>query len=77
MGHVSPEAAEGGPIAIVKDGDIIEVDIPRRKLRLRLSEAEISRRLKVWKPKQSLAKKGVLKLYQTHVQSVVTGAVLD
>lgn len=77
IGHVSPEAAEGGPIAIVKDGDIIEVDIPRRKLNLRLSEEEIGRRLKAWKPKQSIAKKGVLKLYQKHVQSVVTGAIID
>lgn len=77
IGHVSLEAAEGGPIAIVEDGDIIEVDIPRRKLHLRLSESEIGRRLRAWKPRQSLAKKGVLKLYQMHVQSVVTGAVLD
>jgi dihydroxy-acid dehydratase len=77
IGHVSPEAAEGGPIAIVKDGDIIEVDIPRRKLNLRLSEEEIGRRLKAWKPRRSMAKKGVLKLYQKHVQSVVTGAIID
>jgi dihydroxy-acid dehydratase len=58
-------------------GDIVEVDIHGRKLRLRLSEAEIGRRLRAWKPKQSMAKKGVLRLYQKHVQSVATGAVID
>jgi dihydroxy-acid dehydratase len=77
IGHVSPEAFEGGPIAIVKDGDIIEADIPRRKLNLKLSEAEIKERLKTWKPPRPTAKKGILKLYQKHVQSAVSGATID
>ncbi len=76
IGHVSPEAAEGGPIAIVKDGDIIEVDIIKRKLNLKLSEAEITERLKTWKPPRSTAKKGILKLYRKLVQSAADGATI-
>jgi dihydroxy-acid dehydratase len=76
IGHVSPEAFEGGPIAIVKDGDTIEVDIPRRKLSLNLSGTEINQRLKAWKPPPSRAKKGTLKLYQKLVQSSLNGATI-
>jgi len=76
IGHVSPEAAEGGPIAIVKDGDIIEVDILKRKLNLKLSEEEINKRMKTWKPPGSTAKKGILKLYQKLVQSAADGATI-
>jgi dihydroxy-acid dehydratase len=76
IGHVSPEPAEGGPIAIVKDVDIIEVDILKRKLNLKLSEEEINKRLKTWKPSRSTAKKGTLKLYQKLVQSAADGATI-
>jgi dihydroxy-acid dehydratase len=76
IGHVSPEAAEGGPIAIVRDGDIIEVDIPKRKLSLKLSGAEINERLKAWKPPRSTAQKGILKLYRKLVQSAANGAMI-
>jgi dihydroxy-acid dehydratase len=76
VGHVSPEAADGGPIAIVKDGDMIEVDIPRRKLNLKLSEAEVEERLKRWKPPRSKAKKGILKIYRKLVSSSVNGATI-
>lgn len=76
IGHVSPEAAEGGPIAIVKGGDVIEVDIPKRRLNVELSEAEINERLKTWKPPQSTARKGILKLYQKLVQSAADGATI-
>ncbi|GAG20546.1 unnamed protein product, partial [marine sediment metagenome] len=49
IGHVSPEAASGGPIAIVQDGDVISIDIPRRKLDLKISDSKIKERLKKWK----------------------------
>jgi dihydroxy-acid dehydratase len=76
VGHVSPEAAEGGPIAIVKDGDIVEINIPERKLSLKLSPTEISARLKAWKPPPLTVKKGTLKLYHKLVQSATSGATL-
>jgi dihydroxy-acid dehydratase len=76
IGHVSPEAAEGGPIAAIKNGDIISIDIPRRALNVKLTEEEIGSRLKLWKPKKSRIKKGYLKRYSSLVQSADTGGVL-
>ena len=74
IGHVSPEAAEGGPIAIVEDGDIIKIDIPKRRLDLNLTDDEIRERLKKWKkPKKDL--KGILRRYSQHVSSADKGAV--
>jgi dihydroxy-acid dehydratase len=76
IGHVSPEAAEGGPIAIVKDGDIIEIDMPKRLLNVKLSDEEIKSRLKSWKrPDKKLT--GYLKRYAQLVSSADKGAVLD
>lgn len=76
IGHVSPEAAEGGPIAIVKDGDIIEINIPKRKLEINLSKEEIDRRLRKWvMPKKKLT--GVLKRYSQLVSSADKGAVFE
>ncbi len=63
VGHVAPEAFEGGPIAILKDGDIIEVDIPKRVLNVKLSAEEIQRRLAVWKPRKPRITKGYLARY--------------
>ncbi len=76
IGHVSPEAAEGGPIALVKDGDIIEIDIPERKLELKVSEEELEKRRKKWKPKKKKLE-GVLKKYQMLVSSGAKGAVIE
>jgi len=76
IGHISPEAAEGGPIAIVRDGDIIEIDIPQRKLNLKLSEKEIQERLKRWKKKEKRLT-GVLKRYSKMVSSADKGAVFE
>lgn len=74
IGHISPEAVEGGPIAIVKEGDMIEIDIPNRKLDIRLSEKEINERLGRWtKPEKKLT--GVLKRYSQQVSSADKGAV--
>ncbi|MEX2722808.1 MAG: dihydroxy-acid dehydratase [Candidatus Freyarchaeota archaeon] len=76
VGHVSPEAAEGGPLAIVKDGDIIEVDIPNKTIRLDLPEEEIKRRLEQWKPPEPKYKKGLLAWYSQFVTSADKGAIL-
>jgi dihydroxy-acid dehydratase len=75
IGHVSPEAALGGPIASLEEGDIIEIDIPNHRLNVRLSTGEIERRLKhlpVFEPK---TKTGYLKRYAQQVSSASRGAV--
>ncbi len=75
FGHISPEAAEGGPIAIVQDGDTIEINIPERKLELKVSDEEIGSRLAKWKkPVKKLT--GYLARYAYFVTSGSTGAVL-
>ncbi|MFA4844573.1 MAG: dihydroxy-acid dehydratase, partial [Candidatus Margulisiibacteriota bacterium] len=76
IGHVSPEAAEGGPIAIIKNGDIIDIDIPNRKLHVRLSTSEIEARLAHWKAPKPRFTTGWLARYQQMVTSASTGAVL-
>lgn len=75
IGHVSPEAAEGGPIAIVKDGDSIEIDIKRRKLNLLVSRKEVGARLQRLKLPRPKIQKGYLELYQHIVSSAAEGAV--
>jgi dihydroxy-acid dehydratase len=75
IGHVSPEAAEGGPIAVLEDGDIIKIDIPNRGLNVDISNDEINSRLSNWKPKMQQIKKGYLKRYSYFVQSADKGAV--
>jgi len=76
IGHVSPEAAEGGPIAIVRDGDIIEIDIHAGKLNLKLSTTEIDIRLAHWHEPKPKFTTGWLARYQREVTSASTGAVL-
>ncbi len=76
IGHISPEAAEGGPIAIVKDGDKIVLDIPNRKLELTLSKAEMKKRLAKWKPREPKIKTGWLARYTKVVTSANTGAIV-
>jgi dihydroxy-acid dehydratase len=63
IGHVAPEAAVGGPIAVLRDGDVVEIDVAARKLSVRLSDAEIARRLKDWKPRPKKVTKGYLSRY--------------
>jgi dihydroxy-acid dehydratase len=77
IGHVAPEAASGGEIAILKNGDIIDIDVHKNKLNVRLSSQEIKSRLKKLKPFQSKIKGGWLKRYQRFVTSADTGAVLN
>jgi len=74
IGHVSPEAMEGGPMAIVEEGDVIEIDIPARELNLKLSDDEIQGRLEKWKkPEKKLT--GILARYSRLVSSADRGAV--
>ena len=76
IGHVSPEAAAGGNIALVKEGDIILIDIPNRKIELKVSDEELSERRKTWTaPKQELT--GYIKRYAQHVTSGAKGAVFE
>ncbi|BAF58707.1 dihydroxyacid dehydratase/phosphogluconate dehydratase [Pelotomaculum thermopropionicum SI] len=76
IGHISPEAAEGGVIAIIRDGDIIEIDIPNNSLNVALSEEEIAGRFKDWRPPEPRVKKGYLARYARQVTSASTGAVI-
>ena len=77
IGHVSPEAAAGGPIGLLKDGDIIDIDIPGRKLDVKLSDEELAERQKGWKAPEPRYKKGWLARYTKLATSANTGAVLD
>ncbi|HEY5997437.1 MAG TPA: dihydroxy-acid dehydratase, partial [Candidatus Deferrimicrobiaceae bacterium] len=76
IGHVSPEAADGGPIALVKDGDTIILDIPKRKLTLDVAAAELARRKKKWKAPAPKITKGYLARYAKLVRSADEGAVV-
>lgn len=77
IGHVSPEAAAGGPIGLVKPGDSIEIDIPNRLLTLHVDEQEIERRRAKWTPRDPKIMHGYLGRYAAHVTSADTGAVLE
>jgi len=77
IGHVSPEAADGGPIAIIQDGDIIEYDIPARKINVKLSDEEIRERLKGWKRPEPEIKWGFLgSIYAKIAESADKGGIL-
>lgn len=75
IGHIAPEAAMGGPIAIVEEGDIIEIDIPEKKINIKLEEDEIKERLKRLKVPEPKVKSGYLKYYIDLVGSADKGAV--
>jgi L-arabonate dehydrase len=74
--HVSPEAAAGGPLALVQNGDFIEVDVPGRRLHLDVAEPELAKRRAAWKAPEA-PKRGWYKLYVDHVQQAHLGADLD
>ena len=76
VGHVSPEAAEGGPLAIVRDGDPVSIDIPNRSLHLDLPDAEIQTRLETWKRPEPKFKSGYLALYSRLAESADKGAII-
>ena len=77
IGHVAPEAAEGGPIALVNDGDRITIDIPERKLDLEIPAEELERRHKDWTPPPCKVSRGYLRRYAEMVTSANTGAVFS
>jgi dihydroxy-acid dehydratase len=77
IGHISPEAAERGPLAVVRDGDPIRIDIPRRTLALEVAEAEVARRLAELQPWEPPVRTGYLRRYAQAVTSASTGAVLQ
>ena len=76
IGHVAPEAAAGGPIALVQDGDPVEIDIPKRRLNLLVDEGELARRRESWRPRPPRVTGGFLDLYRHCVSSASEGAVL-
>ncbi|HUT64477.1 MAG TPA: dihydroxy-acid dehydratase, partial [Anaerolineae bacterium] len=76
VGHISPEAAEGGPIAVVRDGDTITVDIPNRRLHLDVSDENIKKRLDAWKRPEPKISKGYLALYSRLAESADKGAII-
>lgn len=75
--HTSPEAAAGGPLAVVRDGDMIELDVEARRIHLDISDAELQARLAEWKPLPDQPESGYAWLHQTHVMGADTGADLD
>jgi len=77
IGHVSPEAYEGGPIALVKDGDEITIDIPGRKLELHVSDEELKNRKAAWKPVRRELPEGYIRRYVKYVGSASKGAILS
>jgi len=77
IGHVSPEAAERGPIAVLKDGDVIKIDIPNHNLEVELSQKEIEWRLSLLPPFEPKIKSGYLKRYSDKVTSASRGAILQ
>jgi dihydroxy-acid dehydratase len=77
IGHVSPEAMEGGPIALIRDGDRIRIDIAKRTVDLLVSDADLAKRRAAWKKPQPKIKKGWLSRYARMVSSAGTGAVMN
>jgi dihydroxy-acid dehydratase len=77
IGHISPEAALGGPIALVKEGDLISIDIPAKRVTLEVGQAELKRRKKAWKAPEPKIKSGYALRYSRLVTSGATGAVFE
>ena len=77
IGHVSPEAAVGGPIALVKNGDLIAIDIPNNSITLKVSDEELAERRAAWVPKEPKITTGYLARYAKLVSSGAQGAVLS
>lgn len=75
--HVSPEAALGGPLALVQNGDLISLDVAARSLVLQVTEEELVVRMAAWKPAEAIASRGYVQIYQLHVEQAHQGADLD
>jgi dihydroxy-acid dehydratase len=77
IGHISPEAAEGGPIALVQEGDRIKIDIPGKTITLLVDDAELARRKAAWQPPEPKIKHGYAARYSRMVSSGSKGAVCE
>jgi dihydroxy-acid dehydratase len=77
VGHVCPEAAVGGPLALLRNGDRITIDAQRRRIEVDLAAAELRRRRAAWRPRRPYATHGVLAKYARDVSSASQGAVTD
>jgi len=77
IGHISPEAMQGGPVAIVEEGDIIAIDIPEKKITLKVSEKEIEKRLSAWSAPEPKIKEGYMARYARMVSSASKGAIVS
>jgi dihydroxy-acid dehydratase len=77
IGHLSPEAMDGGPIALIRDGDMIEIDIPARKINVDVSEEEMARRMEQWRPPEPKVTHGWLAHFAKHATSADKGAYLE
>jgi len=77
VAHIAPEAAAGGPLAIVKDGDLIEIDIPNERLNIDIPDAELNNRLAAWSPPKSKVSKGYLSIYAKMANTAEKGAALN
>jgi len=75
--HASPEAALGGNFAVIQNGDVISLDVANRSLILEVSDEELARRKKAWKPIHKKYDRGYVSLYQKHVQQAHLGADMD
>ena len=75
--HISPESFVGGPLALVKEGDIIELDVPERRLNLRVNDDELGRRRAAWRPKEGIYPRGYGKLYMQHIKQADQGCDFD
>jgi len=75
--HSAPEAAAGGPLALVRDGDVIELDVAKRRLHLHVSDEELAKRRTAWKPPRLPMQRGYWKLYVEHVNQASDGCDLD
>jgi dihydroxy-acid dehydratase len=76
IGYLSPEAAEGGPLALIRDGDTIAIDVEARRLDVRLSDEELTRRAKTWKRPPPRVTSGYLARYAERATSAATGAII-
>ncbi|MBL7751693.1 MAG: dihydroxy-acid dehydratase, partial [Chitinophagaceae bacterium] len=75
--HVSPESAIGGTLALVQNGDLIELDVPNRRLQLLVSEEDLAKRRSAWTPPAPAAARGYVSMYVKHVMGADKGADLD
>jgi dihydroxy-acid dehydratase len=75
--HIAPEAAAGGPLALVEEGDMIELDVAARRLQLLVSDEELARRRAAWKPPAPAMSRGYTRLYVDHVNQANDGCDLD